>query len=167
METGRGRSSKKPWHLTLRLTEVVFAVFGMLGLLMMSFTLGVLAGRGDIYRVAYSLGLLVPEPQQAAQGIPPLGLTPAPTQSAAALAPAVAPGPAAAGAGHPGGCRRQAIPARTGHRLHGPAPSAGRHRLRQEESGPGGPCPRAKGPGRAIAPASGSGQEVDLSQQLR
>ncbi|MGA7577388.1 MAG: hypothetical protein WBW52_04435, partial [Desulfobaccales bacterium] len=95
METGRGRSSKKPWHLTLRLTEVVFAVFGMLGLLMMSFTLGVLAGRGDIYRVAYSLGLLVPEPQQAAQGIPPLGLTPAPTQSAAALAPAVAPGPAA------------------------------------------------------------------------
>ncbi|MGD0217283.1 MAG: hypothetical protein ACLPOQ_04280 [Desulfobaccales bacterium] len=96
METGRGRSSKKPWHLTLRLTEVIFAVFGMLGLLMTSFTLGVLAGRGDIYRVAYSLGLLVQEPQQAAQGIPPLGLMPAPTQSAAALAPAVAPGPAAA-----------------------------------------------------------------------
>ncbi|MGC2433108.1 MAG: hypothetical protein WA433_04930, partial [Desulfobaccales bacterium] len=95
METGRGRSGKKPWHLTLRLTEVIFAVFGMLGLLMMSFTLGVLAGRGDIYRVAYSLGLLVQEPKQAAQGIPPLGLMPVPTQSAAALAPSV-PAPAAA-----------------------------------------------------------------------
>ena len=54
METGRGRSSKKPWHLTLRLTEVIFAVFGMLGLLMMSFTLGVLAGRG------ISIGWLTP-----------------------------------------------------------------------------------------------------------
>jgi hypothetical protein len=95
METGRGRSGKKAWHLTLRLTEVIFAAFGMVGLLMMSFILGVLAGRGDIYRAAYSLGLLIPEAKQAAQVIPPLALAPAPTQSAAALAPAAAPSPAA------------------------------------------------------------------------
>ncbi len=95
METGRGRSGKKAWHLTLGLTEVICAAFGMVGVLMMSFVLGVLAGRGDIYRVAYSLGLLIPEAKQAAQVIPPLALAPASTQPAAALAPAVAPSPAA------------------------------------------------------------------------
>ncbi len=89
METGRGKSGKKPWHLTLGLTELIFGTFGMVGLLMMSFILGVLAGRGDIYRAAYSLGLLMPEARQAAQVIPPLA--PAPTQPVAALAPAGAP----------------------------------------------------------------------------
>ena len=96
METGRGRSGKKAWHLTLGLTEVICAAFGMVGVLMMSFILGVLAGRGDIYRAAYSLGLLIPETQQAAQVIPSLVPAPAPTQSAAALAPAAKPSPAAA-----------------------------------------------------------------------
>jgi hypothetical protein len=92
METGRG---KKGWHLTLGLTEVISGAFGMVGLMMMSFILGLLAGRGDIYRAAYSLGLLIPETKQAAQVIPPLAPAPAPTQSAAALAPAAAPSPAA------------------------------------------------------------------------
>jgi len=95
MEIGRGKKGKKAWHLTLGPTEVISGAFGMLGLLILSFILGVLAGRGDIYRVAYSLGLLIPEAKQAAQVIPPLALQPAPTQSAAALAPAAASSPAA------------------------------------------------------------------------
>jgi hypothetical protein len=94
METGRGRSGKKAWHLTLGLTEVISGAFGMVGLLMMSFILGALAGRGDIYRVAYSVGLLGPEARQTAQVIPSLLVSP-PTQSAAALAPAARPSPAA------------------------------------------------------------------------
>ncbi len=94
METGRGRSGKMPWHLTLGLTVVISGAFGMVGLLMMSFILGALAGRGDNYRVAYSLGLLGPEARQAAQVIPSLLASP-PTQSAAALAPAAGPSPAA------------------------------------------------------------------------
>ncbi len=95
MEAGRGKKGKKGWHLTLGLTEVIAGAFGMVGLLMMSFILGILAGRGDIYRAAYSLGLLTPETKQAAQVIPSLEPAPAPAQSAAAPAPAAAPGPAA------------------------------------------------------------------------
>jgi len=49
-------------------------------LLMMSFALGALAGRGDIYRVAYSWGLLTPDGTKVAQWLPAPG------------APAVAPG---------------------------------------------------------------------------
>lgn len=89
METGRGRRGKKAWQLTMGLKELIFAAFGMAGLLMMSFTLGVLSGRGDIYRAAYSLGLLAPKANQAAQIIPPLAPPLAPI--AAATAPAATP----------------------------------------------------------------------------
>jgi hypothetical protein len=113
METGRGRSGKKAWHLTLGLTEVIFAAFGMVGVLMMSFILGVLAGRGDIYRVAYSLGLLIPEAKQAAQVIPPLALQAAPTQPAAALAPAASSPAATAPATAAAPATREATAARS------------------------------------------------------
>jgi hypothetical protein len=61
VETGRGRKSKKTgWRLTLGLKETIFAGIGVVGLMMMSFALGALAGRGDIYRAAYSWGLMSP-----------------------------------------------------------------------------------------------------------
>ena len=81
METGRGKKGKKAgWHLTLGVKDAIFAGIGLVGLLMMSFALGALAGRGDIYRVAYSWGLLTPDGTKVAQWLPGPG------------APAVAPG---------------------------------------------------------------------------
>jgi hypothetical protein len=81
VETGRGKKGKKAsWHLTLGIRDTIFAGIGLVGLLMMSFALGALAGRGDIYRVAYSWGLLTPDGTKVAQWLPAPG------------APAVAPG---------------------------------------------------------------------------
>ncbi|HEY9073699.1 MAG TPA: hypothetical protein VIN67_06160, partial [Desulfobaccales bacterium] len=70
METGRGKKGKKAgWHLTLGLKDAIFAGIGMVGLMMISFTLGTLAGRGDIYRAAYSWGLLAPEARPVLQAM--------------------------------------------------------------------------------------------------
>ncbi len=81
VETGRGKKGKKAgWHLTLGVKDAIFAGIGLVGLLMMSFALGALAGRGDIYRAAYSWGLLTPDGTKVAQWMPVPG------------APAVAPG---------------------------------------------------------------------------
>jgi hypothetical protein len=89
VETGRGKKGKRGgWYLTLRLKDTIFAGIGVVGLMMMSFALGALAGRGDIYRAAYSWGLLNPEGAKVAQWAPAPG---PPT-----VAPAAAPGPAAA-----------------------------------------------------------------------
>jgi len=82
METGRGKKGKK-WHLILGLKDVIFAGIGIVGLIMMSFALGALAGRGEIYRMAYSWGLLTPEAKSSAQ--PQVAALPAP--AASALAP--------------------------------------------------------------------------------
>jgi hypothetical protein len=87
VETGRGKKGKKAgWHLTLGIKDVIFAGIGLVGLLMMSFALGALAGRGDIYRVAYSWGLLAPDGGNVAQWMP----APGPP----AVAPAGTPGTA-------------------------------------------------------------------------
>jgi hypothetical protein len=111
VETGRGKKSKKKgWHLTLGLKETIFAGVGVVGLLMMSFALGALAGRGDIYRAASSWGLMSQEgpkvahwtPVTATTGGPP-AIAPAgpeiatapPPRSTVASAPAVAPSPEA------------------------------------------------------------------------
>ena len=89
MDKSRGKKGKKDaWRLTLGLKETVCAGVGVVGLLMMSFALGALAGRGDIYRAAYSWGLMTPDPTRVAQWSP--GGTPP------ATAPASEPGPAAA-----------------------------------------------------------------------
>jgi hypothetical protein len=89
VETGRGKKSKKTgWHLTLGLKDTIFAGIGVVGLLMMSFALGTLAGRGDIYRLAYSWGLLTPDRPKLAQWMPPSGPP--------AVAPPAAPGTATA-----------------------------------------------------------------------
>ena len=113
METGRGKKGKKAgWHLTLGLKDAIFAGIGMVGLMMISFTLGTLACRGDIYRAAYSWGLLAPETRPALQAMsqvaaapaPPIAETPAAPAPAAqppAPAPATpAPHPATAAAAH-------------------------------------------------------------------
>ena len=103
METGRGKKGKKAgWHLTLGVKDAIFAGIGLVGLLMMSFALGALAGRGDIYRVAYSWGLLTPEGAKVAQWTPPPGppaaVSPGAsgTATSTTVAAAVAPVPAAA-----------------------------------------------------------------------
>jgi len=81
VETGRGKKGKKAgWHLTLGVKDAIFAGIGLVGMLMMSFALGALAGRGDIYRAAYSWGLLTPDGTKVAQWMPAPG------------SPAVAPG---------------------------------------------------------------------------
>ena len=103
VETGRGKKGKKAgWHLTLGVKEAIFAGIGLVGLLMMSFALGALAGRGDIYRAAYSWGLLAPDGAKVAQWMPPPGPpgvappgTPG-TATSTTVAAAVAPAPAAA-----------------------------------------------------------------------
>jgi hypothetical protein len=103
VETGRGKKGKKAgWHLTLGVRDTIFAGIGLVGLLMMSFALGALAGRGDIYRVAYSWGLMTPDGTKVAQWVPAAGPpatapggTPG-TATSATVAPAVTPAPAAA-----------------------------------------------------------------------
>lgn len=100
----RGKKSKKvKWNLSLGLKDVVFAGLGVAGLMMMSFALGTLAGRGDIYRVLHNWGLLGPEASRAMQHWPHPGggppMTPAaqapPTQ--AAVVPGSPAPPTAAG----------------------------------------------------------------------
>ena len=102
VETGRGKRGKKAgWHLTLGVKDLIFAGIGLVGLLMMSFALGALAGRGDIYRAAYSWGLLTPDGAKVAQWVPgpgPAAVAPPGTPgtaTTASVAPAVAPPPAA------------------------------------------------------------------------
>lgn len=98
MEASRGRKGRKArWQLSLGFKEVIFAALGVLGLVMMSFALGTLAGRGDIYRVFYNWGLLSPEVAKNAPFLAPAAPLPVtapvtPTSSktsATASAPAV------------------------------------------------------------------------------
>jgi hypothetical protein len=103
VETGRGKKAKKAgWHLKLGLKETIFAGIGVVGLMMMSFALGALAGRGDIYRAASSWGLMSPEGPKAAQWTPGTSATsgelaatpvapPAPETAAAPIPPAGVP----------------------------------------------------------------------------
>jgi hypothetical protein len=72
------------------------------GLLMTSFALGALAGRGDIYRLAYSWGVLTPDGTKVAQWVP-------------------APGPPAAG---PGEAPGTATTATVASAVPAPAPAA-------------------------------------------
>ncbi len=102
LETDRGRKGKKAgWHVTLRLKDAIFAGIGVVGLMMMSFALGALAGRGDIYRAAYSWGLLNPEAAKVAQwapapGPPAVAPTASPgTATSPTVAAVVGPAPAA------------------------------------------------------------------------
>ena len=68
MGESRGRKAKKTkWHLQVGIKELIFTGFGVVGLALMSFALGTLAGRGDIYRVLHNWGLLGPDSGKALQ----------------------------------------------------------------------------------------------------
>jgi hypothetical protein len=68
MAESRGKKSKKGrWQLILGVKETIFALVGVIGLVMMSFAVGTLAGRGDIYRVLHNWGVLGPEATKALQ----------------------------------------------------------------------------------------------------
>ena len=142
METGRGKKGKKAgWQLALGLKDAIFAGIGIVGLMMMSFTLGTLAGRGDIYRAAYSWGLLAPETRPAAQAMPQVAPVPATPIAETAAAPAPAAQPPAAAPPPPRRRRRRRLrpplmpPPRlppksphpaAGSRVHRPAACPGR-----------------------------------------
>jgi hypothetical protein len=68
MGGSRGRKAKKAkWQVQLGIKELIFTGLGVAGLAMMSFALGTLAGRGDIYRVLYNWGLLGPDSGRVVQ----------------------------------------------------------------------------------------------------
>jgi hypothetical protein len=67
MGESRGKKAKKAWQMQLGIKELIFAGLGVAGLVMMSFALGTLAGRGDIYRVLHNWGLLGPDSGKAGQ----------------------------------------------------------------------------------------------------
>jgi hypothetical protein len=119
VETGRGKKGKKArWLLTLGLKDTIFAGIGVVGLMMMSFALGTLAGRGDIYRLAYSWGLLKPDGSRMVQWAPAPG--PPPMTPSAAPGTATAPTAASAGAPVPAG-----VPPPVAAKSKPPAPLTG------------------------------------------
>lgn len=76
----RGKKGKKSgWQITLGPKELIFAAMGLAGLVMLSFALGTLAGRGDIYRVLHNWGLLGPEAGKVIQVFPAASSPPAPS----------------------------------------------------------------------------------------
>jgi len=88
MGEARGKKGKKSrWQLQLGLKETIFATVGLAGMLMMSFALGTLAGRGDIYRVLHNWGVLGPEAGKALQAWPPAPPQPPTTLAAPASPP--------------------------------------------------------------------------------
>jgi len=80
MGESRGKKAKKGrWQLQVGLKELIFTGLGVAGLVMMSFALGTLTGRGDIYRVLHNWGLLAPDNGKASQiwhQAPPSSSTP-------------------------------------------------------------------------------------------
>ncbi len=80
MVEGRGRKQrKKGWQISLGVREILLTSLGIIGLMVMSFGLGTLAGRGEIYRVLQHWGLIkseLPKTLQPWEG--PAGALPAP-----------------------------------------------------------------------------------------
>lgn len=68
MGESRGKKSKKAnWHVQLGVKELIFSALGVALLVVLSFALGTLAGRGDIYRVLHNWGFLGPDSGMAGQ----------------------------------------------------------------------------------------------------
>ncbi|RJR38737.1 MAG: hypothetical protein C4567_12035 [Deltaproteobacteria bacterium] len=89
MPEGRGKKTKKAkWQLILGLKQVVCGALGLTWLMLIIFVLGVLAGRGDIYRWFSSWGLITPDAPRMAQWSPP----PEPAPAAAPAPTPAAPG---------------------------------------------------------------------------
>lgn len=120
METGRGRKGKKAgWHVTLGIKDAIFAGVGVVGLMMMGFALGTLAGRGEIYRVAYSLGLLSPE------GLKVAPMSPVSGPDGATVVSSAAPGATTATAPAPPAATPGAAPGTAAAKAAAPAPVTG------------------------------------------
>ncbi|MHB8068278.1 MAG: hypothetical protein ACYDIC_10310 [Desulfobaccales bacterium] len=82
MPEGRGKKAKKArWQVVLGLKQVLCGALGLAWMMVIIFVLGVLAGRGDIYRWLSSFGLVAPAAKMA-QYSPP-GETPAAAPPAA------------------------------------------------------------------------------------
>ena len=170
VETGRGKKAKKAgWHLTLGVKDAIFAGIGLVGLLMMSFALGALAGRGDIYRAAYSWGLLTPDGAKVAQWMPvpgPPGGGPSGDAGNRDLDYGGSRGGATSGRGagvlDAGG--RGAGAAGSGNRVHrAPAPSRRREEKGQNRDRDHASRPQVPGR-RTAAGASGGGPEAQVSE---
>jgi hypothetical protein len=87
MAESRGKKGKKgKWQVNLGIKEAIGGGLGVAVLLMLSFALGTLAGRGDIYRVLSNWGLVAPESVKTTTGAPP-ALSPTPTPTAAPAGP--------------------------------------------------------------------------------
>lgn len=72
MPEGRGKKTKKArWQLVLGVKQVLCGVLGLTWMMVIIFILGVMAGRGDIYRWFSSWGLVNPGPANVAQWSPP------------------------------------------------------------------------------------------------
>lgn len=72
MAEGRGKKAKKAqWQLVLGLKQVLCGALGLTWMMLIIFVLGVLAGRGDIYRWLSSWGLITPAPAHIAHWSPP------------------------------------------------------------------------------------------------
>jgi hypothetical protein len=107
---GRGKKAKKPrWQMVLGLKQVLCGALGLTWMMVIIFILGVLAGRGDIYRWLSGWGLLTMEAPRVAQWAPPAGALPgAPGAKSLPAAPGAAvtpttppPAPTASAAPHP------------------------------------------------------------------
>lgn len=103
MRESRGRKGKKTkWQLQVGLKELIFTGLGVAGLAMMSFALGTLAGRGDIYRLLHNWGLLGPDSGQAVKiWHQPTSPSSTPVAALSNSPPQEAPAPASAKTGPP------------------------------------------------------------------
>ncbi len=138
MVESRGRKSKKGrWQLILGVKETLFALVGIVGLMMMSFAVGTLAGRGDIYRVLHNWGLLGPEAKTLQPwNLPHVAIAPGPAvpqtieTAPASLVPVSPPLPAA-----PSGALAPAVPAPAAPPAKKAKANASRkdHKSREEE----------------------------------
>lgn len=118
MPAGRGRKAKKAgWQVVLGLKQVLFGALGLAWMMIIIFILGVLAGRGDIYRLFSSWGLLSPQAPKTAQWSPP----PAPGVNAP---PAATPAKSLQAAPPPAAPASPASSVVTGSLTASPAPAA-------------------------------------------
>jgi hypothetical protein len=65
-----GNAKKKGWQKTLGLKDAILWGLIVAVLMVSSFVMGLLAGRGEIFRLAYTMGLLKPEPAKVAAVLP-------------------------------------------------------------------------------------------------
>lgn len=95
MPPGKVKKAKKPqWELTLGMKQVIIGALGVTWMMMIIFILGVLAGRGDIYRWLSNWGLITPVSSKMAQWSPPGAVPPpaTPTKKSPSSGVAAAPG---------------------------------------------------------------------------